>query len=54
MLIKLGKYTRLLINRTGRPDLRFWNASNHWYQTHYTPIFGFHFFLYEWDHNSGN
>ena len=54
MIIKLGRYKRLLINRTGQPDLRFWNASSHWYQTSYKPIFGFHFFLYEWDTNSGN
>lgn len=54
MTIKLGKYTRLVINRTGKPDDRYWNMSSHWFQTTFKPILGFYIFVYEWDQNSGN
>lgn len=54
MIIKLGKYKRLLINRTGDLDKRYWNVNSNWYMTRYPSIFGFYFFLFEWDTNSGN
>jgi hypothetical protein len=54
MIIKLGKYKRLLINRTGQPDKRYWNNSGKWYMTRYPSIFGFFIYLFEYDTNSGN
>ena len=52
MNIKINRYKYLTINRTGKPNNRFWD--NYWTVSLLKKILGFYVIINEWDVSNGN